>query len=392
MRRLSAIMCAAVVAVACGGSQPVGAGTPTPGGVAAALRAEGAQVNLYWPANANFKQFISTVLVPGFEAYTQKTYGVQVQVNVLEAGGGDNALLRRLQANGTASGFDVDVARTAPSAALLNAINSGLLEPLSSHASLLSNLASIDAAGKKTFTKDGKLYAAPVYRPTMSLFYNSDLVKSPPTSLADLMTFAQANPGRVTYEDPRSTTGTGSGTMFLLAVMHAYADTVDQSGWGKGWDYLRKLQAALKPEPASGDLMVGLFQHSEIEVMPYWNDAGLFARDDLKIANMKNVLIKDGFPIRYTPLLVPTGAAHKTAALLLIQYALSAVVQKSLATMMHQIPGSSASDLIKGLPADTFGFPLTDINRTSFPAYNSVDSLGAIDKLNQAYSAQVLGR
>lgn len=392
MRRLSVILFTAVLGWACGGGQLAGAGAPTPGDVAAALRAEGAQVNLYWPANSNFKQFINTVLVSGFAAYTRREYGVAVQVNVLEAGGGDNAFLRKLQANGTASGFDVDVSRVAPSAALLNALDVGLLEPLSSHAKLLSNLAGIDEAGKKTFTRDGKVYAAPVYRPTMSLFYNSDLVASPPTTLADLATFAQTNPGKVTYEDPRSATGTGSGTMFLLAVMHAYADTVDQNSWARGWDYLRKLQAVVKPEPPTGDQLVGLFQHGEVEVMPYWNDAGLFARDDLKIAGMKNLLIKDGFPIRYTPLVVPVGAAHKTGALLLVQYALSAEVQTSMATMMHQIPGSSASDLARSLPASTFGFPLADINRTSFAAYNSVEALAAIDKLNQAYSAQVLGR
>jgi putative spermidine/putrescine transport system substrate-binding protein len=393
MRWLGAVVCSVGLLVAgCGSSaSPSVSSTSKTNGVAQALRSEGAQVNLYWPANSNFQQFVTRVLAPGFEAYTRKTYGVDVHVNVLQSGGGDTAFLQKLQANGTQSGFDIDVSRTAPSAALLGAMGAGLLEPLSQHPEL-ANLASVDRAGRQTFTKGGKVYGAPVYRPTTSLFYNADLVKSPPRSLSELLAFARANPGKVSYEDPRSTTGTGSGTMFLLTVMHAYANTVDPANWDKGWSYLRELQQSVTPEPATGDLLVNLFQRGEIQVMPYWNDAGLFARDSLKIAGMKNLLIKEGFPVRYTPLVVPAGAAHREAALLLVNYALSAEIQKQLATMMHQIPSSSAPALVGSLPSQTFGFPLSQIDRSSFPAYNSAPALAAITNLNTEYGGKVLAR
>ncbi|HLH68976.1 MAG TPA: extracellular solute-binding protein [Candidatus Dormibacteraeota bacterium] len=391
LKAIAAGASATLLAVACGGTPSPATAGGSAGGVAQELRAEGAEVNLYWPANSNFQQFVSQVLAPGFEDYTKKMYGVAVHVNVLQSGGGDAAFLQKLQANGTQPGFDIDVARTAPSTTLLQVMDDGLLEPLSGHREL-PNLTMIDRPGRQTFTHAGKVYGAAVYRPTMSLFYNANLVPNPPRSLAELLSFAKAHPGKVSYEDPRSTTGTGSGTMFLLTVMHAYANPVDRTNWSRGWSYLRQLQQWVTPEPATGDQLVDLFQRGEIEVMPYWNDAGLFARDELKISGMKNLLIKEGFPVRYTPLVIPAGAAHKEAALLLVNYALSPEIQRKLATMMHQIPASTAPSIVAGLPAQTFGFPLSEIDRTSFPSYNSSAALAAIADLNASYATEVLGR
>ena len=81
MRWLGAVVCSVGLLVAgCGSSaSPSVSSTSKTNGVAQALRSEGAQVNLYWPANSNFQQFVTRVLAPGFEAYTRKTYGVDVQ-------------------------------------------------------------------------------------------------------------------------------------------------------------------------------------------------------------------------------------------------------------------------------------------------------------------------
>jgi putative spermidine/putrescine transport system substrate-binding protein len=366
--------------------------------IAQALRSEGAVVNLYWPVNANFAAFVQNILKPGFEAYTQKTFGVKVTLNVLDASGGDTGFLTKLEANGGHSGFDIDVARTAPSARLITDLDNGLLEPLNTHAHAFPNLAYIDAAGKRVFQQGKLVYGAPIYRPTMSLFYNSDLVKNPPTTLAGLLSYCKANSGKVSYEDPRSTTGTGSGQMFLLAVMHKFGNVSDPNSWAGGWSYLKSLQSCVQPEPPTGDQLVDMFQRGAVTVMPYWNDAGLYAKTSLKIAGMKNIMLKDPFPIRYTPYVIPKGAAHPTGALVLTNYVLGPYIQARLAAVMHQIP-SIDPKLIKGkrgwthwrFAPNIFGFPLAQIKANTFPAYNSVPALNAITTLTQQYGPQVLG-
>ena len=398
---LTAAVAAVALALSAGTAAPATGAGKVPASVAPiaqALRTEGAVVNLYWPVNANFAAFIQNVLKPGFESYTQKTFGVKVTLNVLNASGGDTGFLTKLEANGSHSGFDIDVARTAPSARLITDIGNGLMEPLNAHAHVLPNLAYIDAAGKRVFQQGKLIYGAPIYQPTMSLFYNSDLVKTPPTTLAGLLSYCKANPGKVSYEDPRSTTGTGSGVMFLLAVMHKNGNVTDPNSWSSGWDYLKSLQGCVQPEPPTGDLLVDMFQRGAVTVMPYWNDAGLYAKTSLKIAGMKNILIKDAFPTRYTPYVIPKEASHPTGALVLTNYVLGPYIQARLAAVMHQIP-SIDPKLVKGhagwthwsFAPNVFGFPLAQIQAHTFASYNSVPALNAITTLTQQYGPEVLG-
>jgi putative spermidine/putrescine transport system substrate-binding protein len=402
MRLLSAVVTGAAVAVTAASATSATANTKLSAKsapIAQALNREGAVVNLFWPVNSNFAAFVQNVLKPGFEAYTKKTYGIKVTLNVLDASGGDTAFLTKLEANAGQSGFDIDVARTAPSARLITDLGNGLLTPLNSHSTVFPNLAYVDASGKKVFQEGKLVYGAPIYRPTMSLFYNADLVKDPPTSLAGLLAYCKANPGKVSYEDPRSTTGTGSGQMFLLAVLHKFGDVTNPSSWSSGWDYLKSLQSCVQPEPATGDQLVDMFQRGAVTVMPYWNDAGLYAKATLKITDMKNLLMKDPFPIRYTPYVIPKAAAHPTGALVLTNYVLGPYIQARLAAVMHQIP-SIDPKLVKGKPGWThwkfvssiFGFPLPQIQADTFPAYNSVTALNAITTMTQQYGPEVLGR
>ncbi len=364
---------------------------PTGGdSVAAALQAEGAQVNLYWPTNDVFTKFINDQIIPGFVAKLKAEYGVDATVNVLDAAGGDGAFLDRLKANGGKDGFGIDVARTAPSASLLDAIDTGLLTDLSGE--LVPNLADVDPAGLDIFTVDGAAYGAPIYKPTMSLFFRTSAAATPPASLEDILEWAKQNPGKFTYEDPQANTSSGSGTMFLLAVMNKFGDVKDSSTWGPGWDYLRELQKYSAPQPTAGAQLLDQFQRGEVHMFPFWNDGGLFAKADMKLDDMANVLLDSGFPVRYTPYVVPKGAAHPTAAKLFTDWVLGPEVQTGFATVLHQIPSSQAAAVADAITDDTFGFPLADIAAKNFPAYNSREALVAVGELTNAWSEEVIGR
>jgi putative spermidine/putrescine transport system substrate-binding protein len=365
--------------------------------IAEQLRAEGATLNFYWPAGGTIKMWIDDTLIPGYQDYIREQYGVEMTVNILSTGGGDTAFMQKLaayeQANPGGTDFDIDVVRIVPSVELVAAGAQGWLEPiLPQHAELLPNLASVNAPGLESFSANGGTYAIPVYQPTISLFYNADEVPTPPESLAELLEWARANPNRFTYEDPRTGSGIGSGSMFLLAVMNAFADPNDPESFEPGFAYLSELQEYVYPQPTELAQMIELMKRGEIWVMAFWNDFGLSVARDQNIDFMQNIFPTDGMPVRNTPIAVPSAAAHKLAGLLFVDYALSPDVQRELALLTQQIPASVSPDVWAGLPPETFGFPFDYIESRTFAGFNNQANLAGIKAMVNGFSTEVLGR
>lgn len=381
------------------GAPTVGASsTPAVSGsasVADRLRAEGS-VNLYWPAGANFQKWIADTLIPTFKSSIRTAYGVDLTVNILPTGGGDAAFYQKLRAYEEAtpgkSGFDIDVTRSAPSPDLIAAAQKGWFLPFSDFASLMPSLTTLNAGGVQTFTFSNKLLAAPLYQPTMAFFYNAEKVPNPPKNLAELKAWAGANPGKMTYEDPRSSSGVSSGSLFLITVMKALGKVDDPATWGPGWDYLKEVQGKTVPQPSAGEQALELMKRGEVWVMPFWNDWGLSARQDLAIPFMRNIFPDEGTPVRNTPLAVPRSAAHPTAALLFVNFALSDTMQRDLALTMRQIPASTAPGVWDGLPQDTFGFAYDYIKAHTFPAFTSEANIKNIQQMVQEFGPKVLGK
>ena len=364
--------------------------------VAERLQKEG-QLLIYYPAGSNFKKWLTDTLVAGFEKYVKTTYGVDLQVALLSTGGGDAAFWQKYEAfkkgGGKKGEFDIDVVRVAPDAKTLSAIDQGLFMPLlPDNKGLLPNVLDINKPGLATFTTNDKTYAAPFYQPTISLFYNKEKLPNPPKSLEALAAYVKQNPKRFTYEDPRSSSGIGSGTMWLLAVMKHYGDVDDPASWTKGWAFLKELQPNTFPQPNTGEQALELMRRGEIDLMAFWNDWGLSAKDTLKMPFMENYLLDSGLPVRNTPLAVPADTRHPTAALLFINWASSAAMQSSLAKEMHQIPANISATTWQQIPKDAFGFEYPYITERTFPSFNSRKNIAAISTLAEGWSSNVLGR
>jgi len=81
-----------------------------------------------------------------------------------------------------------------------------------------------------------------VYYPSGPLFeYNPSKVTTPPTTPAELLTWAKANPGRFEYARPANS---GPGRTFLMALPYLLGDsdpTDPVNGWAKTWAYLKDL-------------------------------------------------------------------------------------------------------------------------------------------------------
>jgi putative spermidine/putrescine transport system substrate-binding protein len=378
-------------------TDPVATTALTPEQIAEQLRAEGATLNFYWPAGGTIKMWIDDTLIPGYQAHIREQYGVDITVNILSTGGGDTAFMQKLaayeQANPDGTDFDIDVVRIVPSVELVAAGAQGWLEPiLPQHAELLPNLATVNTPGLESFTANGGTYAIPVYQPTISLFYNADAVPTPPESLVELLEWARENPNRFTYEDPRTGSGIGSGSMFLLAAMNAYADPNNPESFAPGFAYLSELQEYVYPQPTELAQMIELMKSGEIWVMAFWNDFGLSVARDQNIDFMQNIFPSEGMPVRNTPIAVPSAAAHKLAGLLFVDYALSDDVQRELALLTQQIPASVSPGVWEGLPAETFGFPFDYIESRTFAGFNNQANLASIKAMVDGYNTEVLGR
>lgn len=365
--------------------------------VAERLHAEGAQVNVFWPAGANFKKWQVETLNPAFEQWVKQVYGVDVRVNSLATGGGDATFFQLItvyeESRSQKPAFSVDVVRTAPTLQLFEQIDKNYYLPLlADYEPLAPNLASINQGGRQIFTRGGKLMAAALYQPTISYFFNADKVPNPPKNLQELRAWAKANPKRFTYEDPRSGSGVGSGILWVMAVVNALAKVNDENTWKPAWTYLKELQDYVYPQPTAGEQMLELMRRGDIYLMAFWNDWGTEARRDLKITFMKSYYMSERLPLRNTPFAVPRGTPHPIGAVLYVNFALSPEMQRSLAETMNQIPASVSPKVWEGLPADAFGFDLKTIQTHTFPGFNSLANVKAIDTMSKDFGPMVLGK
>ena len=95
------------------------------------------------------------------------------------------------------------------------------------------------------------------------LEYMPDKVKTPPTTAAELMEWAKANPNRFMYARPANS---GPGRIFMMGLPYLLGDknpADPKDGWDKTWEYLRALGEHIEYYPAgTGVLMKELGEGS----------------------------------------------------------------------------------------------------------------------------------
>lgn len=82
------------------------------------------------------------------------------------------------------------------------------------------------------------------------LEYMPEKVKTPPTTPAELLEWAKANPGRFLYARPANS---GPGRVFMMGLAHILKDTDPsdpKDGWGKTWEFLKALGEHIEYYPS----------------------------------------------------------------------------------------------------------------------------------------------
>jgi putative spermidine/putrescine transport system substrate-binding protein len=193
--------------------------------------------------------------------------------------------------------------------------------------------------------------AIPYRGSSVVLAYNTDHVKSPPKTLADLLGWIKANPGKFTYNSPN--TG-GSGYSFAETVVDSFISAADlkqmdqgyvpslESDWKQGLDTLHSLNKYVYQGvyPNGNAAVLQLLAQGQIWVAPVWSDQALTALSNGQLGpNIKLTQVSSpSFTGGAAYLAVPKTARHKKVLYKFVNYILSPEAQQMIVNVMSGFP------------------------------------------------------
>jgi putative spermidine/putrescine transport system substrate-binding protein len=323
----------------------------------------GTTIVIYASGDVNVQNLWQNNIIPHFEKANK---GVYVKFIFSEHGTDDGTTLARIGAavkgrhwpgidlvdgglvtTMAAAGLNQPVVRaTAPN---LKKVNSDLLVPV-------------------------KGAAIPYRGSSVVLAYNSDKVKTPPKTLAALLDWIRANPGKFTYNSPN--TG-GSGYSFaetvvdsllspaILKQMDQGYDTSLEPNWKDGLALLHSLNKYVYNNgvyPNGNSAVLQLLGQGQIYVAPVWSDQALTALKNGQLGpNIKLTQIANpSFTGGAAYLAVPKTAKHKKVLYKFVNYILSPEAQQMIVDVMAGFPaidvkymGDSAKQKFEDVSANT---------------------------------------
>ena len=298
-------------------------------------------LNLYINGDTNIFDLWQKGFIPAFtKRYPQ--YKVNF-VGLLHGNGSDGIYDKLLAAKRAARTTDVDLWETEP-----GFVDEGIPEGLwvKLRPELVPNIVKVPTE----VLEAADYYGLPYRGSSVVIGYNSQFVKTAPSTFDDLVAWIKANPGKFTYCDPN--TG-GSGQAFVTAAIYRYTSPDkfagkayspnDEAAWEQGWKLLRDLQPAMYNNgfhPNGNVAVLQLLAQQNIWMASVWSDQGLdfFKRGQLpktmRFTQITPPLIGDDSRVT-----LPAGAAHLEGALTLLNWLLTPEAQTMVIDMVSGYPG-----------------------------------------------------
>ena len=316
------------------------AGT-TSGSSGAAKKANaGTTIVVYASGDVNVQQLWQNNIIPHFE---KENKGIYIKFIFSAHGADDGTTLARIGAAVKGRhwpGIDLVDAGLVSTLAL-----DGLDQPVSK--ATAPNIKRVSPA----LLTPVKGAAIPYRGSSVVLAYNSDHVKSPPKTLADLLAWIKANPGKFTYNSPN--TG-GSGYSFAETVVDSSISAADlkqmdngyvpnlESDWKQGLQTLHDLTKSVYQGvyPNGNAATLQLLAQGQIWIAPVWSDQSLTALatgqlgPNIKLAQISNPPFTGGAAY----LGVPKTARHKKVLYKFVNYILSPEAQQMIVNVMSGFP------------------------------------------------------
>jgi putative spermidine/putrescine transport system substrate-binding protein len=194
--------------------------------------------------------------------------------------------------------------------------------------------------------------AVPIRGSEVLLAYNSKDIASPPQTLAQVISWIEANPGKFAYCNPNDG---GSGNAFVEAVLNkfvpaaaqrqmalAYAPSLEKEYWPKGFALLKTLGADVFDHeyPTSNTGTLTLLSSGSIDMGTVWSDQGLTALKDgqlppyIKLTEITPQLA--GGPDYIG---VPKNSANQALAFQFLNWVLQPTQQTTIVKVMNGTPG-----------------------------------------------------
>lgn len=351
MRRTTAAAAAtlaplALVLVACSSGSPGGTAT---GGGGGGGGGGGSSLTVAASDDTNIQELWQQVLIPDFQ---KANPGVTVKLTYDLHGTNDQANFAKLAA---ASQQGRDPAMDVTASFVAKAAKAGLL---ATDTSKVTSLGSVDPK----IVAAGGPGAVPYRASSVLLAYNPAKVSNPPKTLDDLLAWIKANPGRFTYNSPK--TG-GSGGAFVATVLDSKVPQADreqmttayhkdlEKDWEPGWQTLAGLNPYVFQKgvyPNGNNQTLQLLASGQIDMAPVWSDQFISGQASGTIpATMKVQQIENpSFTGGASYLGVTKGSKNQDLAWKMLDFVLQPEEQAKIAS---KIAGYPAIALDK-LPAD----------------------------------------
>lgn len=226
---------------------------------------------------------------------------------------------------------------------------------------------------------------APWHKAQFSFAYNSDLVKNPPHTIAGILDWAQAHPGRFTYPAPPDFTGSAFLREVLYSVNGGYKNV--PSLYSKDafntkspalYERLEKLAPSLWRDgttyPATSEQLNKLYADGQIDMTMTYGPATLTAlvENGTFPAATKVLTVDDGTLGNASFLGIPANAAHRAGAMVVANVALS--IDQQLAKADPKVWGQFTVLNLDSLP---------DADRARFDALPTSPVVPSFDVLSR---------
>jgi putative spermidine/putrescine transport system substrate-binding protein len=352
---------AAATLAGCGVFKSDNASSSSNSGASAGGSVAPAEVAVYVSGGVNVQNLWSKNLGPQF---SRAFPGFSVKV-LVEGNTSASTVLAKLGASVKTNqnpGMDV------LDGAFTTAATGGLLTKVST--SNVPNLANVSASLLTPVD-----YASVPYRGSaVVLAYNSKYVATPPTTLEELLAWITANPGKFTYNSPNSG---GSGAAFVATTLAKYVPAADQakmvagyapsleSEWNQGFATLKGLGSSVYQHvyPNGNQAVLDLLAAGSIYIAPVWSDMALAALADGGLpSTVKLTTITDpSFTGGAAYLGIPVNAAHKDAALKLVNWVLEPAQQETIVNVLAGYPAIKTSLLSASVQSKFSGLDTSNL-------------------------------
>ena len=228
-------------------------------------------------------------------------------------------------------------------------------------------------------------FECPYGKAQMQMWYNSDIVDAPPTTVEEFKAFCQAHPGQVTYPEPGDFTGTafiscliagviGKDEFEKLSSMDAPTEEGVLAIVEPGLDYLRELSPYLWKEgatfPADASTVATMYADGELVLnMGYGAPQDLVNTGQLP-ESTRSFILDTGTVGNSNFMAVAANAPHKAAALVAINEVVSPEMQLSIYENLGNI---SVLDMAKLPESESAAFAEVPLGCTQIPLDELLD-------------------